>query len=63
MNNIGPVAVVCVGILMFAYWGGIDPLFVAFGVIGLLGYLAFAGGEAYKKKPTEDKPMTPWYMD
>lgn len=61
MTNIGPVAVICTGVLMVAYWGGIDPLLIAFGVIGLLVYMAFAGGQASQKKPVEQQG--PWYMD
>jgi hypothetical protein len=61
MNNIGVVAVICVGVLSFAYAFGADPLFIAVGVIALLGYLAFAGGQGYRKKPPEQK--RPWYFD
>lgn len=61
MNNISLVAVVCIGVLVFAYTAGLEPLFVAIGSVGLLGYLAFAGGQAYKKKPHEQR--RPWYMD
>jgi hypothetical protein len=61
MNNIGPIAVVCSGLLMVAYWGGLDPLLVALGVLGLLGYVAFASKDAFQRKPPSDRP--PWYMD
>ena len=61
MRQMGPVSAICVGILLVAWYADIEPLWIVFGVLGFLAYLAFAGTQAYKKKPNEQKRA--WYMD
>jgi hypothetical protein len=57
-NNIGLVAVGCVGALTLAYLADFYPVYVAIGAIGLLLYTAFAGkGE----KPR--RASRPSYLD
>ncbi len=68
MNNIGLVAVGCAGLLMYIYASGIVPLLpVALGSIAVLGYLAFAGVSAPKRRAPKsdsylgpDEPVAPY---
>jgi hypothetical protein len=51
MNNIGVLAVLCIGAIYAAYALGFYPMHVAVAALGLLAYSAFSGSPA-KKPPS-----------
>jgi hypothetical protein len=58
MNNIGVVAVLCIGAIYAAYALGFYPMHVAVAAVGLLAYAAFS------KPPAKHPPSTGHsYMD
>ncbi|HMF19580.1 MAG TPA: hypothetical protein VKE98_20405 [Gemmataceae bacterium] len=58
MNNVGVMAVLCIGAIYAAYALGFYPVHVAVGAVGLLAYAAFS------KPPAKQPPSTGHsYMD
>jgi hypothetical protein len=58
MNNIGVLAILCIGAIYAAYALGFYPMHVAIAALGLLAYVAFSGPPA-KKPPFSGRS----YMD
>jgi hypothetical protein len=65
-TQVGIAAVICAGVMMFAYLADLYPGYVVVGCIGIMAYLAFRDNSPVLKKKDSQlllPPEDPTYVD